>query len=163
MYFAKITEILKLYSPFSWYLCCLLCILITLLITLVFQFVSKNKQKHKPCKKYIETYFEIECTQQTIRHLNDKNIDRIKGLGGYSNWLNDNSREVFCELQIIFKEPIVVIDYKIDVIKTFGKIENPYICHSFGSGENNLCCALILKIGNIDINNGRYKIQFLSK
>jgi predicted membrane protein len=141
--------------------------IIAIMVLYLLYISIKQKMKNNKCKPiyqtYQEIYFDIECTPRTIRHLNNKNINMIRNLGEYSKWLDDVNNEVFCELLIVFKKAIIISDYKIDIIKTFGKIENPYITHSFGSGENKLCDKLIFKIGNIDINNGRYRIQFLAK
>lgn len=115
-------------------------------------------------KEYVETYLDFECTPQSLKLADDSNVSKGNVLGSYSIFLNDSKKEVFFEIIVYFTKRIIVNDYKIDIIKLAGKIENPYLMHAYGSGEEGgICSSVILKVGNIDVNNGKYRIQFLSK
>lgn len=115
-------------------------------------------------KEYVETYLDFECTPQSLKLADDSNVSTGNILGSYSVFLNDPKKEVFFEIIVYFTKQIVVNDYKIDIIKLSGKVENPYLIHAYGSGEEGgICSSVILKVGNIDVNSGKYRIQFLSK
>ena len=127
---------------------------------------DNNKQlktnSNKPNREYIETYLDFECTPQSLKLADDSNVSKGNVLGSYSTFLNDSKKEVFFEIIVYFTERIIVNDYKIDITKLAGKVENPYLMHAYGNGEEGgICSSVILKVGNIDVNNGKYRIQFL--
>ena len=129
--------------------------------------LAENKRSNinstPPTAEYIETYLDFECTPQSLKLTNDSNISKGNVLGSYCVFLDDPKKEVFFEIIIHFTKRIAINNYKIDVVKLAGQVENPYLMHAYGSGEEGeICSSIILKVGNVDVNNGKYRIQFLT-
>jgi hypothetical protein len=118
--------------------------------------------------QYYETWIDIELTNKRVSHSADANIHNARQLGAYMIYLVDKNKknpDIQAESLLIFKNEINIQDYKIDIIKLRGKIDDPYAVFAYPYREsyNGLCQGVIIRIGNVDIENSKYKINFIRK
>lgn len=106
-------------------------------------------------EKDMVTSIEFEFHKDAIRMVSGKNIDSYKNISGYCISPTDGSYLI--TMMVRLKCPITINEHSFDIISaTSGDDKKPYINPSFGIVGKGLSNCIIINIGNISIDNGRY-------